>query len=196
MEPDAAPWISTGVLLAATLVAASLLDYALTRSNDRPSLDDGRVKGDTYFQEVVGEMAAAAGGTEQGCLWSQTDDEVHVSVAMPADARAKDCQCKILESSLSLTIKGSVVLRVRGILACCIWSMCACDSRCASMRRESCFGESSPMIVTGPSVSHHIAKAVLPCNAAVARTHHPLPATRLLLHRGGEGRAAAQADAG
>jgi len=99
------------VLLAATLVAASLLDYALTRSNDRPSLDDGRVKGDTYFQEVVGEMAAAAGGTEQGCLWSQTDDEVHVSVAMPADARAKDCQCKILESSLSLTIKGSVVLR-------------------------------------------------------------------------------------
>jgi len=56
-------------------------------------------------------MAAATGGTEQGCLWSQTDDEVHVSVAMPADARAKDCQCKILESSLSLTIKGSVVLR-------------------------------------------------------------------------------------
>uniref|UniRef100_A0A7S2GCQ0 CS domain-containing protein n=1 Tax=Haptolina brevifila TaxID=156173 RepID=A0A7S2GCQ0_9EUKA len=104
--------LSPPILLSLTLGTAGLLIYFLLQSEvSPPSEPDHRITGERYFQDVLGEMDSAASGTEQGCAWSQDDDEVHITVPLPSDARSKDCQCKILDSSLNLSIKGSTVLQ-------------------------------------------------------------------------------------
>ena len=75
---------------------------------------DRRFKGEEYFQAVVGEVNSFIdfGGVEQGCKWSQTGEDIEICAALPEGARAKDCQCKVLERSLTLTIMGRLMLKV------------------------------------------------------------------------------------
>ena len=109
-----APILASPRLLALTLGTYTILAYFLIfRKTDD---DDQRFKGEEYFQAVVGELdsfndaAGTMSGHEQGCDWMQTDDEVVVIAPMPDGARSKDCQCKVLEHSLSVRIRGDAIV--------------------------------------------------------------------------------------
>ena len=99
-------------MLACTVGAASLLAYLLLRgrADDGPALKDERFKGDEFFSAVLDgksvDQLATHSGTEQGCRWSQTDDEVEVLVTLASGVRGKDCQCKVLPDKLSISVPG------------------------------------------------------------------------------------------
>ena len=65
-----------------------------------------------YFQRIVKEVTLDSwSGTEQGCSWTQTDDEVEVVAPLLEGAKAKDVACKVLPSSLALSVRGATVVK-------------------------------------------------------------------------------------
>ena len=110
-------YLTTPTLLVATVIVASVMNYFMyfaAPSNSDSAIKDERYKGNEYFRAVVGEVSelAASSGMEQGCTWSQTNEEVHVCVPLAADVRSKDCHCKVVADKLVVTIRGSVMLHV------------------------------------------------------------------------------------
>ena len=102
-------------LLFITLGVASALAYMIIcRGNGSPGAVRA-VEPDEYFQKVVGTMNAMGAdswsGTEQGCRWMQSDEEVEVTAPMPGGARGRDVVCKVLPASLSLSILGAPVVQ-------------------------------------------------------------------------------------
>ena len=106
--------LAAPALLATTVGTATILGYLLLRGTAASKPLDERVKDDKYFRAILSEAAENMGnfsGTEQGCIWAQTDEEVEISIPLPQAARAKDCQCKVRPETLAITIQGSVVLQ-------------------------------------------------------------------------------------
>ena len=70
-----------------------------------------------YFQAVLAAAPAADSwsGKAQGYSWTQTDAEVEVSVPIAEGVRAKDIKCKIMPSTIALTIQGTDV-KIEGTL--------------------------------------------------------------------------------
>jgi hypothetical protein len=108
------PFLPTAVLAAITLCVAGLLSFLLLRPATRPSQTVARraeLAEEKYFQSVLSETVQKSwSGTEQGCNWTQTDTEVEISTAMPDGARAKDVVCRVLPTTLSLSLKGATIL--------------------------------------------------------------------------------------
>jgi hypothetical protein len=122
--------LSVPVLLVLTLGAAIAIHFLCHQWASTPDLDE-RYTGEEYFQAVVADINQVCGapsGTEQGCGWTQTGDELEICVPMPESARAKDCSCKVLERSVKLTIQGRVVLEVSREPP--VVRMCARSSHC------------------------------------------------------------------
>jgi hypothetical protein len=101
-------------LTCAVVVSSIFVLILLNRRHGRQPLVDQRFKGEEYFQAVVGEVNSFVdvGGVEQGCQWSQNGEEVEICAALPEGARAKDCQCKVLERAMTLTILGQLMIKV------------------------------------------------------------------------------------
>ena len=98
-----------------TVFVSAALSYVLfyPRRQQPASKDTPAVAvEEQYFQAVVTEAPAKESwsGEEQGCSWTQSDSEVEVTVRVSDRVRAKDIQCRILTSSISLQIQGTLIL--------------------------------------------------------------------------------------
>lgn len=101
--------------VAGTVFVSAALSYVLfyPRRKQPASTDTPAVAvEEQYFQAVVTEAPAKESwsGEEQGCSWTQSDSEVEVTVRVSDRVRAKDIQCRILTSSISLQIQGTLIL--------------------------------------------------------------------------------------
>ena len=100
-----------------TVVVAILLSYVLIIRKVPHREDDGTPRADEpekYFQAIVGTTSLDSwSGTAQGCTWTQTDGEIEVTAPLPDGARSKDVSCRVLQTSLKLSICGKSVAEVR-----------------------------------------------------------------------------------
>ena len=104
-------------VLVLTVLVATILSYVLLRGDlKQPSEQqqneraNGSSELDEYFQRIPNAVRLDSwSGTEQGCRWTQTDDEVMVAAPL-ADARAKEVACKVLPSSIALSVRGTPVV--------------------------------------------------------------------------------------
>lgn len=98
-----------------TVVVAAVLGYVLLRqgSADKTRPPPPRHnEPEEYFQKIVEDVKLDTwSGTEQGCQWKQTDDEVEVTVPLSSGARSRDVSCKVLPGSIALSVKGASVLQ-------------------------------------------------------------------------------------
>lgn len=102
-------------VLSSTIAVAAILSFVLLRlgTSQRPTLR--KDEAEDYFQRILDEISLDSwSGIEQGCSWTQTDDEVEVTAPLAAGVKARDVTCKILPSSLSVAICGKSI--VQGIL--------------------------------------------------------------------------------
>ena len=159
MEASAAP-LPASLVLAGTIGTASVLAYLLLRG-ERGASSSGRHgersvchEGEDFFTTVVGELDSFAppstdGGTEQGCRWTQTDEEVEVVVPLPEGARSKDCHCKVLERSLAVKVMGGTIVEV----SCCARARCTATRATASVQPTGPAPTPPPMPVRRASSS-------------------------------------------
>ena len=114
-SPVVMPLLSSAESVAATVLVALVLSYFLTfRKAQKPGSAARPEEPEEYFQAILGETSLDSwSGAEQGCRWSQTNDEVEVIVPMPNGARGKDVSCRMLATSLKISVQGSVVVEVR-----------------------------------------------------------------------------------
>ena len=107
------------VVLLLTIAIAALLSYVLLSRDGKnaskrapPQAASRKDEPEEYFQKILADVKLDTwSGTEQGCRWSQTDDEVEVIAPLPTEARAKDVVCKILPGSIALAVRGTSTLR-------------------------------------------------------------------------------------
>ena len=99
------------LMLVGTLLIAAALSYWLLRAppSSKPRRND---EPEEYFQAILSREPTMSSwsGAEQGCTWTQTDAEVEVCAPMPEGARAKDVACRVLPTTLSLSIRGTSVV--------------------------------------------------------------------------------------
>ena len=115
------PVISSLQAFGATVVVAAILSYLLIFRKPRSGKgqggsagsDRGAAEPEEYFRAILGEAKLDSWhGKEQGCQWTQTDEEVEVTTPMPSGAKGRDVSCKVLTASLKIAIQGAVVLEV------------------------------------------------------------------------------------
>ena len=113
--PASLPLLGSAESVAATVLVALILSYFLIFRTSRKAAGSTRPEEpEEYFQAILGETSLDSwSGAEQGCKWSQTNDEVEVIVPMPEGARGKDVSCRVLATSLKISVQGSVVVEVR-----------------------------------------------------------------------------------
>ena len=76
--------------------------------------------GEEYFQRLIKRRDGAGfdvdmsqfGGKEEDYCWSQTDDELEVTVPVPPGTRAKDVRCTFMPNSLTLIVGGVTIVQV------------------------------------------------------------------------------------
>ena len=114
--PADAPLHPLAVLLLTVLVAV-ILSYVLLQGDGKQLSEqrqnecaNGGSEPDEYFQRILNaDMLHSWSGTDTGCRWTQTDDEVVVAAPLP-DARAKEVACKVLPSSIALSVRGTLIM--------------------------------------------------------------------------------------
>ena len=98
-----------------TLVAAVVLSFVLLRkprSSTQKICKAPKDGPEEYFQRLLTDVSLDVwSGTEQGCKWSQTDDEVELIAPLPAGVKGKDVACKVLPGSISISVRGSSILQ-------------------------------------------------------------------------------------
>ena len=100
------------LLLAATLLLGVLLSWLLLRSGTAAAA--GYETHSNYFASALGEQDMGAfSGEDGGYRWSQTESEVEIFVDVAASARAKDVQCRVTSSTISLSCSGAQILHGR-----------------------------------------------------------------------------------
>lgn len=94
-------------LLGATLALAAVLSYVLVyRGDDSASSATTAPPPEEFFQRAVGaqDMTQFGGALDGGGAWSQTDDEVEVTLPLPPGTRAKDISCRVMPTSLRVAV--------------------------------------------------------------------------------------------
>ena len=117
------PMVNSLQAFGATVVVAALLSYLLIFRKPRSSKgqgghgsDRGAAEPEEYFRAIIGEAKSDSWhGTEQGCQWTQTDDEIEVTTPMPSGAKGRDVSCRVLTASLKIAIQGSILLEVSAL---------------------------------------------------------------------------------
>lgn len=114
------PPVNSIEALGATIVVAWILSYFLIfrkAADSRAKAAAARAAAGEpaeYFRAILGETQLDSwNGTEQGCRWTQTDDEIEVTAPMPNGAKGKDVTCRVLPTSLKVSILGTVIVEVR-----------------------------------------------------------------------------------
>jgi len=94
-------------LLGTTLALAAVLSYVLVyRGDDSASSATTAPPPEEFFQRAVGaqDMTQFGGALDGGGAWSQTDDEVEVTLPLPPGTRAKDISCRVMPTSLRVAV--------------------------------------------------------------------------------------------
>ena len=100
METEAA-------LVAALTICLALLTYWLLHRSAGSTSPTTTV--DDFFQRIHERLdqAAPSGVSEGGLKWTQTSEEVEVSIPLEAQVKARDIEFRILPVSVSLRIRGA-----------------------------------------------------------------------------------------
>mgnify|MGYP002878680744 CR=1 FL=1 len=116
MAPLPSVTLPAMLLLLATLVAGAVASYFLSFWSGRKAAqqmpeawDDN--ESEDYWRQVEfldDTMHARYKGTERGCPWTQTTDEVEVTVSVPADIQRQQVDCKFFSTHLRLAVRGEV----------------------------------------------------------------------------------------
>ena len=98
--------MEAALLAALTICLALLTSWLLHRSagtSPTTTVDDD------FFQRIHERLdqAAPSGVSEGGLKWTQTSEEVEVSIPLEAHVKARDIESRILPVSVSLRIRGA-----------------------------------------------------------------------------------------
>ena len=95
-------------LLAAVTICLALLTYWLLHRSAGSTSPTTTVD-DDFFQRIHERLdqAAPSGVSEGGLKWTQTSEEVEVSIPLEAQVKARDIEFRILPVSVSLRIRGA-----------------------------------------------------------------------------------------
>ena len=101
-------------VFALTLVVGIALSFVLLRqpsSRDRiPNAP--KDEPEEYFQKILDDVSLDVwSGSEQGCEWSQTDDQVELTASLPAGTKGKDVAFKVLPGSISVAVRDTPIVQ-------------------------------------------------------------------------------------
>ena len=128
--------MEAALLAAVTVVLALLTAWLLHRSagtSPTTTVDD------EFFQRIHERLdqAAPSGVGEGGLKWTQTSEEVEVSIPLEAHVKARDIEFRILPVSVSLRIRDATTALLE---VCQLWEPSRfhlCRTHASSHGRES-----------------------------------------------------------
>ena len=117
---ESVTWSFHAATCVATVAAAVLLDRLLRRvSSETPASTPTVEEEEAYFQRLLAAQDMTAfGGETTGYSWSQTDDEVAVTVPVGAEVRSKDIHFQLTPSQISLSVSSQLILQAGPRLSC------------------------------------------------------------------------------